>query len=185
MDKQITLNKQQLKLTNLEKVYWPAEKYTKADLIEHYLKVAKYILPYLKGRPHSLYRFPNGIKGAGFYQKDVGDKMPGWITTEKIFSESNDKNINYFVCKDEAHLIYMANLGCIEMNPWFSTIKHFEHPDYLAIDLDPLDVSFDKVIETALAVKEILDRGKITGYCKTSGATGIHIYVPLGARYGF
>src|SRR5947207_7594157 len=79
----------------------------------------------------------------------------------------------------------MANLGCIEMNPWFSTIKQLDNPDYLAIDLDPLEVTFDKVIETALAVKEILDRGKIRGYCKTSGATGIHVYVPLGARYEF
>lgn len=185
MDKIIKLNNRQLTITNIDKVYWPAEKYTKGDLIEYYIKIAKYILPYVKNRPHSLNRHPNGITKPGFYQKDVGDKFPEWIKTAEIFSESNSKNIKYFVITNEASLIYMANLGCIEINPWFSTIKHIGKPDYLAIDLDPLDIPFEKVIETACAVKEILDRGKIKGYCKTSGATGLHIYIPLGAKYEF
>lgn len=185
MDKTVTINAIQMKLTNLDKIYWPEEKYTKGDLLEYYTLVSKYMLPYVKNRPHSLNRFPNGINGPSFYQKDTGNKFPAWIQTEKIFSESNNEYINYYVINNEASLIYMANLGCIEINPWFSTIKHIKNPDYLAIDLDPLDISFEKVMETAKAVKEILDRGKITGYLKTSGATGLHIYIPLKAKYEY
>jgi len=185
MDKTVTIDSIQIKLTNLDKIYWPEEKYTKGDLIDYYIKVSKYILPYINNRPHSLNRFPNGIYGNSFYQKDVGDKFPGWIQTVKIFSESNNGNINYYVINNAASLIYMANLGCIEINPWFSTIKHIENPDYLAVDLDPLDISFEKVIETAQAVKEVIDKAKITGYLKTSGATGLHIYIPLKAKYEY
>lgn len=185
MDKEVTINKQKLELTNLEKIFWPAEKYTKGDVIEYYRSVSKYILPYLKDRPHSLNRYPHGIKGQSFYQKDVKGKVTKWIKTAEVYSESNDENINYYVVNNEASLIYMANLGCIEINPWFSTVKHIEYPDYLAIDLDPLEISFNKVIETAYAVKEVLDRAKCEAYCKTSGATGIHIYIPLRAKYDY
>jgi bifunctional non-homologous end joining protein LigD len=185
MDDTIKLNGKTLEITNLQKVYWPKEKYTKGDLIEYYLTVSKYILPYLKNRPHSLNRYPGGITGPSFYQKDVKDKVAKWIKTAEVYSESNDENINYYVVTDEASLIYMANLGCIEINPWFSTIKKITHPDYLAIDLDPLDISFKKVIETAHAVKEVLDKAKCSAFCKTSGATGIHIYIPLRARYDY
>src|SRR5437016_1528000 len=123
MDKIVTMNGIQMKLTNLDKVYWPEEKYTKGDLIDYYMKVCKYILPYVKNRPHSLNRFPNGIYGPSFYQKDVSDKFPKWIQTAKIFSESNNEYINYYVIHNAASLIYMANLGCIEINPWFSNIN--------------------------------------------------------------
>ena len=174
-----------MKLTNLDKIFWPEEKYTKGDLIDYYTKVSKYMLPYVNERPHSLNRFPNGINGPSFYQKNMDHAIPKWVKTQKIFSESNNEFINYYVISNEASLIYMANLGCIEINPWFSNIKHIENPDYLAIDLDPLDIEFESVIETAKAVKEVLDRGKIPGYCKTSGATGIHIYIPLKAKYGY
>lgn len=185
MNEQITLNKQKIELTNLDKIYWPKEKYTKGDLIEYYITVSKYILPYIKNRPHSLNRFPEGIKGFSFYQKDVKEKVAKWITTEEVYSESNDENIHYYVVTNEASLIYMANLGCIEINPWFSTTKKINNPTFLAIDLDPLDISFKHVIETAHAVKEVLDKAKCTAFCKTSGATGIHIYVPLNAKYDF
>jgi bifunctional non-homologous end joining protein LigD len=185
MDNLVKINGQQMELSNLEKIYWPKEKYTKGDLIEYYHLVSKFILPYIKNRPHSLNRFPNGIKGMSFYQKDMKGKVPSWIKTAEIYSESNDENIHYFVCTNEASLLYMVNLGCIEINPWFSTIQHINNPDYLAIDLDPLDIPFKKVVETALAVKEVLDKAKAVGYCKTSGATGIHIYIPLKAKYDF
>jgi bifunctional non-homologous end joining protein LigD len=142
-------------------------------------------LPYLKDRPESLNRFPNGIRGESFYQKDVKDMPPEWVKKERIFSESNDDYINYLVCQDEATLIYLANLGCIEINPWFSRIKKLDNPDFIVIDLDPLGVSFDKVKETALAIKEVLDKGKIAGYTKTSGATGMHIYIPANAKYKY
>lgn len=142
-------------------------------------------MPYIKNRPHSLNRHPDGIKGQSFYQKDVKDRVDKWITTAEVYSESNDANINYFVCTNEASLLYMINLGCIEINPWFSTIKHINNPDFMAIDLDPEDIPFKKVIETAWAVKEVLDKAKAQAFCKTSGATGIHIYIPLNAKYDF
>ncbi|HAX50101.1 MAG TPA: non-homologous end-joining DNA ligase [Ignavibacteria bacterium] len=185
MDKAVKIKGKTVELTNLQKIYWPKEKYSKGELIEYYHLVSKYIMPYIKNRPHSLNRFPNGINGKSFYQKDVKDKVADWVTTEEVYSESNDENINYYVCTDEASLLYMVNLGCIEINPWFSTTKKINNPDYLAIDLDPLNISFKKVVETAFAVKEILDKAKAKGYCKTSGATGMHIYIPLNKKYDF
>ena len=185
MDKEIKIGGKKLKLTNLNKIYFPDEGYTKGDLIEYYTKVSEYILPYLKGRPESLNRHPNGINGDSFYQKDVKDQPPEWVHVEKIYSEHNEKDINYLVCNNEATLIYLANLGCIEINPWFSRVENLNNPDYLVIDLDPEDISFDKVVDAALAVKEVLDAAGAKSYCKTSGATGLHIYVPLGAKYNY
>ncbi len=175
----------QLKLTNLQKIYWPEDRYTKGDLIEYYKKISGYMLPYLKDRPESLLRHPNGITGEGFFQKDITQLNAKWLKTKKIFSGSNDKDIKYLICNDEETLIYMANLGCIEINPWFSRINKLENPDYFVIDLDPEEIEFDKVVETALAVKEVLDKAGAESYCKTSGATGLHIYVPLGAKYDY
>lgn len=185
MDELIKIGKTEFTVTNLDKVYWPDEGYTKGDMIKYYYEIANYMLPYLKNRPESMNRFPNGIKGPSFYQKNVGDKLPKWLKTEKLYSESNDEYIHYLICNDKATLVYMANLGCIEINPWCSTIKFLDKPDYLVIDLDPEDISFDKVIETARAVKEVLDKAKCEGYCKTSGATGLHIYVPLNHKYDY
>lgn len=185
MDELVRIGNKKLQLTNLNKVYWPKEKYTKGDLINYYNSISKYILPYLKDRPESLNRFPSGINGPSFYQKNVGEMPPEWIETREIFSDHNNGYINYLICQDKATLIYMANLGCIEINPWFSSIKHLQNPDFFAIDLDPEEISFDKVIESALAVKEVLDKAKIKSYIKTSGATGLHIYIPLKARYDF
>ncbi|HSD63547.1 MAG TPA: DNA ligase D [Ignavibacteriaceae bacterium] len=174
-----------LRLTNLNKIYWPGEGYTKGDVINYYKNIGPYILPYLKGRPESLLRHPEGINGESFFQKDISQFNAGWLLTQNIFSESNEKDIKYLICNDEETLIYMANLGCIEINPWFSRIEKLEYPDYFVIDLDPVEIEFDKVVETALAVKEVLDKAKAESYCKTSGATGLHIYVPLGAKYNY
>ncbi len=183
--KKATINSKVLKLTNLNKVYWPDEGYTKGDLIEYYAKISGYILPYLKDRPESLLRHPNGINGESFFQKDIAQLNAKWLKTKNIFSESNDKNIKYLVCNDEEALLYMANLGCIEINPWFSRIDNLENPDYFVIDLDPEEIEFDKVIETAQCVKEVLDEAGAESFCKTSGATGLHIYVALGAKYDY
>jgi len=184
-NKIVKLNGHELKLTNLDKVYWKKENYTKRDLLNYYYGVAPYMLPYMKNRPQSLNRHPNGINGMSFYQKNVEGKVPDWAETFAEFSESTDENVHYFVCTDEASLIYMANLGCIEMNPWHSTIKNPNNPDYCLIDLDPHEIGFDKVIETAQAVKRVLDQLKIPSWCKTSGATGLHICIPLGAKYNY
>lgn len=174
-----------VKVTHLNKVFWPKEKYTKGDLIDYYRKAAKYILPYLKNRPQSLNRHPNGINGKNFFQKDVDHMPPKWIKLAKIYSESNKKNIHYLVATNEGSLIYMANLGCIEMNPWFSRVGHLDKPDYLVLDLDPLDIDFKHVVKTALIIKKILDKAGVRSYCKTSGATGLHVYVPLEAKYTY
>ncbi len=184
-DKEIIINSHKLKLTNLDKIYWPDEKYTKEDIIDYYRKVSDYILPYLKDRPQSLNRHPNGIYGKSFFQKDINQTPPGWVKTKKIYSGSNDKDINYMICNNEETLVYMANLGCIEINPWFSRITKLNNPDYFVIDLDPEDISFAKVIETAMVVKEVLEEAGIKSFPKTSGATGLHIYVPLNAKYEY
>ncbi|AZA91232.1 Putative DNA ligase-like protein Rv0938/MT0965 [Chryseobacterium nakagawai] len=185
-EKDITLNKHIVKLTNQDKIYFPKDGISKGDVIDYYQSVAKYILPHLKNRPLSLNRFPNGIEEQGFYQKDAGDHIPDWIKTTQVYSESNDKYIDYIYCNDKATLAYLNNLGCIDFNPWNSSLPDLEHPDYLVLDLDPSKKnSFDEVIETALQVNEILQSIKIKGYCKTSGSTGIHIYIPMGAQYDF
>lgn len=173
-----------LKFNNLNKVYWPEDGYTKRDMFNYYYQAADYILPYLKDRPLSLNRFPGGIHGPGFYQKDVKGKAPDWAKTFP-YTTSDGEHKEFLVGGDEATLLYMATLGCIEMNPWFSRIQHPDNPDYCVIDLDPDQNTFDQVIETAQEVKKILDAINIPGFVKTSGSTGIHIYIPLGAKYSY
>jgi bifunctional non-homologous end joining protein LigD len=182
----VTVDKKELTFTNLDKVYWPADKYTKRDLINYYHQMAPFILPYLKDRPQSMNRYPNGINKSGFYQKDVsGGKVADWIVKHDYLSESDGETKQYLVCTDEASLLYMANLGCIEMNPWHSTTKKPENPSWCVIDLDPGNISFDKVIEAAQVIKQLTDELEIDTYCKTSGSTGLHIYIPLGAVYDY
>jgi bifunctional non-homologous end joining protein LigD len=154
-------------------------------LIEYYQKIGPVMLPYLKDRAENLNRHPNGIMGESFYQKDFEQKTPPWVKTKKIYSESNKKNLNYLLCQNLETLIYLANLGCIEINPWNSRVQHLEKPDYAVIDLDPEQISFEKVVEAALVVHKILDKYEVPSYCKTSGATGLHIYIPLGAKYDY
>ncbi|MCW2259139.1 MULTISPECIES: DNA ligase D [Sphingobacterium] len=179
------VNKQDLKFTNLDKIFWPDEKITKRDLINYYYQIAPYILPYLKDRPQSMNRFPDGIKGEGFYFKNVADSAPEWAETYLYKSETDQKDKLYLVGKDEATLLYMANLGCIEMNPWNSTVKKPDNPTFCIIDLDPDQNSFNQVIETAQVTKQLLDDMGVPSYCKTSGSTGLHIYIPLNNKYTY
>lgn len=174
----------EVKFSNLGKLYWPEDKITKRDLINYYYQVAPFILPYLENRPLSLNRFPNGIHGKSFYQKDVTGKVPDWIGTFPYTSEGEHKN--FMLCNDEATLLYMANLGAIDVNPWNSRIEKPDNPDWCLLDLDP-DTSntFGQVIETAQTIKKLLDSLGVPAYCKTSGSTGLHIYIPLGAKYSY
>lgn len=173
-------------ISNLEKIYWPDSGFRKYDLIDYYLKVSDYILPYLKDRPQNLHRHPNGIKGESFYQKDTAGIFPHWLETIKIPSKSSQKEIEYIMCQNEASLIYMANLGCIEINPWNSRIQQLENPDFTVIDIDPTEKNtFEEVIEVGMVAKDVLDKAKIEGYVKTSGSSGLHIYLPLGADYTY
>jgi len=176
----------QPKLTNLTKVYWPDDGYTKGDLIDYYRAVADIIVPHLVDRPQSLHRHPNGIDKPSFFQKNVGNQPPPpWVKTTPIISENDGDPHTYLLCQDEASLLYMANLGCIEINPWMSRLGTLDRPDYVVIDLDPEDVPFERVVETAQAVHKLLDQIGAASVCKTSGKRGLHIYVPLGARYDY
>lgn len=179
-----SINGHDLKFTNLSKVYWPEEGYTKRDMINYYYQVADYILPYLKDRPQSLNRFPNGITGKSFYQKNVKGKSPGWVRTFP-YTTSDGEHKEYLIGEDEATLLWMANLGCIELNPWFSRVQAEDNPDFCIIDLDPDKNTFEQVIQAAIETKAVLDSLQVTSYPKTSGSTGIHIYIPLGAKYTY
>jgi bifunctional non-homologous end joining protein LigD len=174
-----------LKFNNLSKVYWPDVRVTKRDMLNYYYQIAPFILPYLKRRPQSLNRFPNGINGKSFYQKDVTGKVPDWITTHRYKSSDEPQDKHFLVPEDEAAVLYMASLGCIELNPWSSTIDNPDNPDWCIIDLDPDKNSFDQVIEAARVTKNILDDMSVPCYCKTSGSTGLHIYIPMGAKYSY
>lgn len=183
---ELKIGKSTVVISNRNKLYWPAEKITKGMLVDYYQAIAKIILPFLKDRPQSLKRNPNGIKDDGFFHKDAGEHVPSFVKTFKVHSESSNKQIDYIICNDAATLAYLNNLGCIELNPWHSTIKKPDKPDYLIIDIDPSDKnSFDQVIETALEFKKVLDAAGAKGYCKTSGASGMHIYVPMGKKYDY
>ncbi len=185
-ERTVTLNGHELKLTNQTKIFWPEEGYTKGDVINYYNKIADYILPYLKDRPQSLKRNPGGIEDKGFYHKDAGDKAPSWVKSEQVYSESGNKTIDYIICNNKATLIYLANLGCIELNPWNSRIQKPDNPDYLIMDIDPSEKNtFNQVVDVALVIKEVLDKAKCPCYAKTSGATGIHVYIPLGGAYTY
>lgn len=172
-------------ISNPEKIYWPDSGFRKYELLDYYIKVGEVMLPYLKDRPQNLHRHPNGIQQKGFYQKD-NEKLPDWVETFSIYSESAGKEIEYLLCQNEATLLYMANLGCIEINPWNSRVQDLERPTYTVIDLDPsAKNSFEEVIEVAQATKEILDLAGIKGFCKTSGSRGLHIYIPMGEKYSY
>jgi bifunctional non-homologous end joining protein LigD len=173
-----------LQLTNLDKTYWPEDGYAKGDLLDYYRQVSAFILPYLKDRPQSLHRHPNGIHGKSFFQKDVSKQPPpAWVQTVELSGEQGSETIRSVLCQDEATLLYLANLGCIELNPWNSRIARLDSPDYLLIDLDPEDISFERVIETAQSVRRTLEKIGAASLCKTSGKRGLHIYVPLGSQY--
>ena len=179
------INGHDIKFSNLGKVFWPDERVTKRDMLNYYYQVAPYMLPYLQDRPQTMNRFPNGINGKSFYQKDVTGKVPDWMETFEYYSFSDKRTKNFAVCTDEASLLYIASLGCIEINPWSSKRESPDNPDWCIIDLDPDKNPFSEVIETACVTKSILDGAGINSFCKTSGSTGLHIYIPLAARCSY
>jgi DNA ligase D-like protein (predicted polymerase)/DNA ligase D-like protein (predicted 3'-phosphoesterase) len=185
MDEQtLTINHHRLKLTHLAKIYWPEEGMTKGEVIDYYRDIAEVILPYLKNRPQSLNRHPDGITGKSFFQKNL-EHSPSWIKTKIVHSAHEKRDINYLVCQNEASLIYLAQLGCIEINPWLSRIRSLDYPDYCVLDLDPEAIGFEFVIQAAQKIHRLLEKIAVENFCKTSGATGLHIYIPLGVRYTY
>ena len=174
-----------LKFTNLKKVFYPDEGYTKRDVLNYYAAIADLILPHLKDRPLSLKRYPNGIKSDFFFQKDAPETFAPWLRTEWIDSEHNGRPIRYVFAEDRASLLYLVNLGCIDHNPWMSRMQTLDNPDFMLIDLDPQECLFDMIVEAALLVKKILDRIGLVGYPKTTGGDGMHVYVPLEPVYSY
>ncbi|MGI9860463.1 non-homologous end-joining DNA ligase [Moorella naiadis] len=175
----------QLELTNLDKVFWP-EGLTKGDLIRYYVDMAPVILPYLRDRPLVLKRYPDGITGEAFYQKECPAYAPEWIATAPIYHADSDKTINYILGNNAATLIWLANQGCIEVHAWLSRAVHLEYPDIAIMDLDPAPgVTFKDVLDIARLVHQALKEFRISCYPKTSGATGLHIFIPLEPRWTF
>lgn len=173
-----------VEFTHLDKVFFPRHKYTKGDIIKYYTAVADYILPYLKDRPCSMNRMPNGITGQAFFQKN-NEHLPEWVPHADIFSESNNANLRWIVGTGLDALLYMVQLGAVEINPWNSRVGHLDKPDWIVVDLDPEGVSFAEVIAVAKTVHEVCEAWGIPAYPKTSGKTGLHIYIPMGAKYTY
>ncbi len=174
-----------LKFTNLSKIYWPKENVTKRDMLNYYYQAAPYMVPYYKDKPQTLNRYPHGIEGETFYQKDVKGKAPAWIKTFPYHSYADNRDKEFLVITDEASLLYVASLGCIEINPWSSKTQTPDNPDWCIIDLDPDKNTFNQVIEAACVTKKLLDAIGVISFCKTSGSTGLHIYIPFGAKYSY
>jgi bifunctional non-homologous end joining protein LigD len=172
----------QVPFTNLDKVFWEEEPYTKGDLIEYYKSISDWLLPYIVDRPVVLTRFPDGIKGKSFYQKDAPPFVPGWVRTERMWSEHSQREIDYFVCDDLESLLYLINLGSIPIHMWMSRASSLQHPDWSLLDLDPKKASFAKVIEVANAIRALCEEIGLPTYVKTTGSTGLHIMVPLGGK---
>jgi bifunctional non-homologous end joining protein LigD len=172
-----------VRLSNLRKVFWPEQGFTKGDLIAYYESVAPLMLPYLKDRPAVLTRFPDGIQGKSFFQKDAPVFVPDWIRTETVYSKDSDRDVRFFVIDDVESLRYVANMGTIPIHMWSSRSGSLERPDWLVLDLDPKGAPFAHVIEVARALHELLEELELPGFPKTSGATGLHCLIPLGRQY--
>jgi bifunctional non-homologous end joining protein LigD len=182
----IELEGKRLRLSNLNKIYFPESGYTKRNLLAYYYQVADYILPFLRGRALVLRRYPDGIKGQAFFQKDVREGLPEWFKTVPIDSEGRGKEIHYATADDRASLLFLTGLGCIDHNPWSNPTDDFDHPDYFFFDLDPSDgTEFSVVVRIAQALHKALEDLEIHHFLKTSGATGFHIYVPVEPVYTY
>ena len=169
-------------LTNVKKVYWPDDGYTKGDMLDYYRAIAPWLLPYLRSRPVVMTRFPDGIAGKSFFQKDAPGFAPDWIRTERMWSEDTQREIDYFVCDDVASLLYVINLGSIPLHVWASRAPTLERPDWCVLDLDPKGAPFDQVVEVALEARKLAERIALPLFVKTSGSSGLHLLVPLGRQ---
>ncbi len=173
----IKTGREQVAVTSLDRIYWPDEKLTKFDLLSYYLKVADYIMPYLQDRPAILQRYPRGIKAPMFFQQDL-ESAPEFIKTARLINQEG-RELDYGVYSTIGSVLHFVTLGTIEQHPWHSTVKRLDKPDYIAIDLDPKKAPWENVLQVALVVKEVADEIGLTAFPKTSGSSGIHIYVPL------
>ena len=168
--------------TNLQKIFWPDEGYSKGDLIEYYRSIGPWILPYLVDRPVVLTRYPDGVNGKSFFQKDAPGYVPAWIRTERMWSEYAQREIDYFICDDEPGLLYLANLGTIPLHVWASRTSSVDRPDWCVLDLDPKDAPFSDVVRVAQTTHALCEEIGLPNFVKTSGSSGLHVLIPLGGQ---
>ncbi|MEP7324345.1 MAG: DNA ligase D, partial [Gemmatimonadota bacterium] len=170
-------------LSNVDKIFWPDDGYTKGDLIEYYRTIAPWLHPYLHDRAVVLTRFPDGIKGKSFFQKDAPGRVPEWLRTVRLYRDQAARDIDYFVCENEAGLMYLANLGTIPLHIWASRVTTLEHPDWCSLDLDPKGAPFSDVITLARSARELCERIALPSFIKTTGSSGLHVMIPLGRQF--
>jgi bifunctional non-homologous end joining protein LigD len=168
--------------TNLEKVFWPEEGYTKGDLIDYHRRIAPWILPYLLDRPLVMTRYPDGIEGKSFFQKDAPPYAPEWLRTVTVWSEGSERELSYFVAEDVESLLYIINMGTIPLHIWSSRIATLSSPDWCVLDLDPKEAPFTDVVEVARTIHQLCEEIELPSFPKTSGSSGIHVLIPLGRR---
>jgi bifunctional non-homologous end joining protein LigD len=182
----VVSGRRRLTLSNLDKPFWPDEGITKGDLVAYYRAVAPVLVPHLRGRPFTMRRYPDGASGKAFFQKDAPSHMPDWIKRYRTVvtpRKGGEREIELPLVNDELSLLWMANMGCIDMNPWYSRVDKPDRPDFVLFDLDPTpEVPWPQTIEVALILKGLLDGLGLAAFVKTSGGKGIHILVPLDRR---
>jgi bifunctional non-homologous end joining protein LigD len=174
---------ERVSLTSLDRIYWPDEKLTKFDLLSYYLRVGDLIMPYLKDRPAILQRYPRGIRAPMFFQQDL-ESAPAFIKTIHLTNQEG-RELDYAVFTTVGSLLHFVNLGAIEQHPWHSTVKHLDKPDYFMLDLDPKQAPWQNVLEVALICRDVFDELELPAFPKTSGSSGIHIYVPLKPKHDY
>lgn len=187
MSEFLQINGHEVRVSNLDKLYWPDDGYRKVDLIRYYIQMSSTILPYLQDRPLVMSRYPEGIEGEFFYHKHLPEEqVPPYIRTQRLQSKDRDGGINYIIGSGVEALVFMANLGAIELHPWFSRVQTLDYPDWAIFDLDPAEgATFQDTVLIANMIHRVLDQFQIKHYPKTSGATGLHIYVPLEPIYTY
>ena len=171
--------------TNRDKIFWPEEGYSKGDLIDYYRAISSWIMPYLEDRPVVLTRYPDGIHGKNFFQKDAPSYIPDWVRTETMWSEHAKREIHYFICDDEESLLYLINLGTIPLHLWSSRFSTLQNPDWCILDLDPKNAPFEHVIRIARAIRKLCTEIGLDGFVKTSGSSGLHVLLPLGGQVSY
>jgi bifunctional non-homologous end joining protein LigD len=171
--------------SNLDKVFWPDRGLTKGDLLAYFESVAPFVLPVLKDRPLTVIRYPDGIEGFSFYQKNTPKYAPSWVGTVALRAESADRTVRYPVCNSTRTLLWLANQAAVELHPWLSRRDRLDRPDHLVLDLDPPAGAFDLAVRVAPLAREALDETGLESAVKTSGAKGLHLYVPLRRRHDY